>query len=219
MYHVNENAITWICIDAAETTSIQHTTRHSDKSLIQNVRLHGRRRILPSIPLIDLFSPLYFFSSLAPPNPRFTARVVRSFVTTGLPCFSALRAAENLIISGKKPSRVSVCAWPRADRVPELTLFFARSLSTLTLGAAGARCHVTARRDTSHRRTVFLCVALRRGAESRPSCWEKPHLRKKKKIARHGLSTLLCESRACRGLCREIQRLYLFFFYFCRSRV
>lgn len=102
--------------------------------------------------------------------------------------FRASCRAEFNYIRKKRCVRASMCAWPRADRVPELTLFFARPLSTLTLGAAGARCHVTARRCTSHRRMHRAHTSLStmpgrkvgRRAEKSRTCV---------KNVRHGLST------------------------------
>lgn len=93
--------------------------------------------------------------------------------------FSSPCVAANLIISEKNVAcNVRVCVVARRACVPELTLFFARPLSTLTLETAGTRCHVIARRCTSHRRTHRVLDGAR--VESRPSCCEKLHLWKKK---------------------------------------
>lgn len=112
---------------------------------------HGRgtfaERISPFDPVNwSIFAALFFPFTLA--NPRSVVQCRESSRA-----FSALRVAPNLIISEKNdaPAHVRVCV-AAADRVPEQTLFFAKPLSTLTLAAAGARRHVTARRCTSHRR-------------------------------------------------------------------
>lgn len=82
-----------------------------------------------------------------------------------------------------------MCVWPRADHVPELTLFFARPLCRHW--HPGQPVPRDASRGDARRidgRIALSRVALDGArSESGPSCWEKSHLWKKS--VRHGLST------------------------------
>lgn len=95
-------------IDTTKTILTQHnTTRYSDKSWIQKVRLY-RQVGLPSNFSVDsvnwfVFDALLFVHSWIH-DPRENHRAA----TTVLLCFSALRVAANLIISGKT-LRVRMC--------------------------------------------------------------------------------------------------------------
>lgn len=205
-------------------------------------RAHDRR-ILPSTSLIVLFSPRYFHPIALPLVSRESHRGARQRAGfSALGRFNFIRKTRN----AHTRARVHTYTHRHVDMRARTNFVFRQTaaveprLSTLTLRADGARCHVTAPAMHAHRRTA-PCVApddvapeeckvgRRRCAEKSRTCAKKnaPHTASFDLLLRTNFAPV--EIRNIPDVCNEARSFFFFFlfffvslflfFYFSRSRI